>query len=149
MGCAGGHEVASFVLLAVLAASFPNIDIHTACHTAEAAALPDKRANVFDSCVQEEQKAKTILSQKWAQFSPSARQSCTEANGGFQYSYVELMTCLQVQSSSNLDADLLNKPLDGIAAPPSVAKPILPERLAPPTDDLPTPHLNERLSSPN
>jgi hypothetical protein len=141
--------VASFILLIVLAASFPNIDIHTACHTAEAAALPDKRASVFGNCVQEEEKAKTILSQKWAEFSPSARQSCTEAGGGLQYSYVELMTCLQVQSSSNLDADLLNKPLGGIPAAPSAAKPILPERLSPPTAGVPAPHLNERLSTPN
>jgi hypothetical protein len=141
--------VASFILLVVLAASFPNIDIHTACHTAEAAALPDKRASVFGSCIQEEEKAKTILSQKWAEFSPSARQSCTEAGGGLQYSYVELMTCLQVQSSSNLDADLLNKPLGGIPAAPSAAKPILPERLSPPTAGVPAPHLNERLSTPN
>jgi hypothetical protein len=141
--------VASFILVVVLAASFPNIDIHRACHNAEVAAIPDKRESVVEECVREEEKAKGILSQKWAEFSLSARQSCTEANGGFQYSYMELLTCLQVQSGVNLDADLLRQPLGAIPAAPSVAKPVLQERLSPPTTGLPAPQLNERLSTPN
>ena len=102
--CAGAREVASFVLVAALAASFPNIDIHKECLAAEVAAVPDKRASVLESCIAEEQKARTVLSQNWSEFSSSARQSCTEAHGRYQYSYVELMTCLQVQSGVNLDA---------------------------------------------
>jgi hypothetical protein len=141
--------VASFVLVVALAASVPNIDVHNACHKAEVMAVPDKRASVVESCVREEEKARGILSQTWAGFSSSVRQSCSEANGGFQYSYVELLTCLQVQSGSNLDADLLSKPLGGIPAPPSAAKPILPERLSPPTAGEPAPNLPARLGSGN
>jgi hypothetical protein len=141
--------VASLILVAALAASFPNIDIHKACLNAEAAALPDKRASVFESCVAEEEKAKSVLSQKWSEFSPTARQSCSEAKGGFQQSYVELMTCLQIQSGVNLDADLLMKTFGPMPDAPSAAKPILPERLSPPSTGLPAPKLNERLSSPD
>jgi hypothetical protein len=141
--------VASFILIAALAASFPNIDIHRACHNAEVAAIPEKRESVVNECVREEEKAKGILSQKWAEFSLSARQSCTEANGGFQYSHMELLTCLQVQSYVNLDVDLLRQPLGAIPAAPSAANPVLQERLSPPTAGLPTPQLNPRLSSPN
>ena len=141
--------MASFVLVVALAASFPNIDIPNACHKAEVAALPEKRASVVESCVHEEEKARGILSQKWTEFSASARQSCSEANGGFQYSYVELLTCIQVQSGSNLDVDLLMKTLDGIPAAPSTAKPILPERLAPPTAVGPAPNLPARLAPGN
>jgi hypothetical protein len=143
--------VASFVLVAALAASFPNIDIHKECVAAEVAAVPDKRASVLESCAAEEQKARTVLSQKWSEFSSSARLSCTEAHGGYQYSYVELMTCLQVQSGVNLDGDLLTKTFGPIPAPPSEASPILPDRLSPPptTSGLPAPQLNPRLSSPN
>jgi hypothetical protein len=141
--------VASFVLVAALAASFPNIDIHKECLTAEAAAIPDKRASVFESCVAEEGKARTVLSQRWSEFSSSARQSCAEANGHYQYSYVELMTCLQVQSGVNLDGDLLSKTFGPIPAAPSTASPILQERLSPPTSGLPAPQLNPRLSTPN
>ncbi len=141
--------MASFVLVVALAASFPNIDIHNACHKAEVTALPERRASVVESCVREEEKAKGILSQKWTEFSSSARQSCSEANGGFQYSYVELLTCLQVQSGSNLDADLLSKPLRGIQTAPSAAKPILPERLSPPTAGGPAPSLPARLGPGN
>ena len=141
--------MASFVLVVALAASFPNIDIPNACHKAEVAALPEKRASVVESCVHEEEQAKGILSQRWTQFSSSARQSCTEANGGFQYSYVELLTCIQVQSGTNLDADLLMKTLDGIPAPPTAAKPILPERLSPPTSGVPAPNLPARLAPGN
>jgi hypothetical protein len=141
--------MASFILVVALAASFPNIDIHRACHNAEVAAIPDKREAVVEECVREEEKARGILSQKWAEFSPSSRQSCTEANGGLQYSYMELLTCLQVQSGVNLDADLLRQPLGAIPHAPSAAKPVLQERLSPPTTGLPTPQLNERLTSPN
>jgi len=135
--------------VAALAASFPNIDIHKECLTAEAAAIPDKRASVLESCVAEEGKARTVLSQRWSEFSSSARQSCAEANGHYQYSYVELMTCLQVQSGVNLDGDLLSKTFGPIPAAPSTASPILQERLSPPTSGLPAPQLNPRLSTPN
>jgi hypothetical protein len=148
-GCAGGREVASFVLAAALAASFPNIDIHKECLAAEVAAVPDKRASVLESCVAEERKAKTVISQKWSDFSLSARQTCAEANGRYQYSYVELMTCLQVQSGVNLDGDLLSKTFGPMPAAPSKASPILPDRLSPPAAGLPAPELNPRLSSPN
>ncbi len=141
--------MASFVLVVALAASLPNIDIHNACHKAEVTAIPEKRASVVESCIREEEKARGILSQTWTGFSSGARQSCSEANGGFQYSYVELLTCLQVQSGSNLDADLLSKPLDGIPAAPSAAKPILPERLSHPTPGGPAPNLPARLGSGN
>jgi hypothetical protein len=141
--------MASFILVAVLAASFPSIDIHKACHKAEVTALPDKRESVVEECVREEEKARGVLSQKWAEFSLSSRQSCTEANGGFQYSYVELLTCIQVQSGVNLDADLLRQPLGALPAAPSAAKPVLQERLSPPTSGLPEPQLNPRLSAPN
>jgi hypothetical protein len=136
-------------LVLALAASFPNIDIPNACHKAEVTALPEKRASVVESCLHEEEKARGILSKKWAEFSSSARQSCSEANGGFQYSYVELLTCLQVQSGINLDADLLMKTLDSIPVAPSSAKPILPERLSPPTSGVPSPNLPARLAPGN
>ena len=141
--------MASIALVVALAASVPNIDVHKACHKAEVEAVPDKRASVVESCVREEEKARGILSQKWTEFSSSARQSCSEANGGFQYSYVELLTCLQVQSGSNLDADLLSKPLRGIPTAPSAAKPILPERLSPPIAGGPAPNLPARLGPGN
>ena len=141
--------MASLVLVVALAASFPNIDIHNACHKAEVTAVPERRASVVEGCIREEEKARSVLSQTWAGFSSSARQSCSEANGGFQYSYVELLTCIQVQSGTNLDADLLMKTLDGIPAPPLAAKPILPERLSPPTSGAPAPNLPARLAPGN
>jgi hypothetical protein len=141
--------VASFVLVVALAASVPNIEVHSACHKAEVMAVPDKRASVVESCVREEEKARGILSQTWTGFSSGARQTCSEANGGIQYSYVELLTCLQVQSGSNLDADLLRKPLDSLPAAPSAAKPILPDRLSPPTGGGPAPNLPARLGPGN
>ena len=141
--------MASLVLVVALAASFPNIDIHNACHKAEVTAVPERRASVVEGCIREEEKARSVLSQTWAGFSSSARQSCSEANGGFQHSYVELLTCLQVQSGSNLDADLLSKPLRGIPTAPSAAKPILPERLSPPIAGGPAPNLPARLGPGN
>ncbi len=141
--------MASFVLVVALAASIPTIDIHNACHKAEVMAIPEKRASVVEGCVREEEKARGVINQTWDKFSSTARQTCSEGKAGIQYSYVELLTCLEVQSGSNLDADLLMKPLDGIPAPPSVAKPILPERLSPPTAGEPAPSLPARLGPGN
>jgi hypothetical protein len=88
------------LILIALAASVPNVDPHKICQTAREAALPEDRASAYDSCVHDEQAAREQLQQKWAQFSANARTTCAEPQASMT-SYVEMLTCLEMQSGSD------------------------------------------------
>ena len=50
-----------------------------------------------DECTKDEIDAKNELTQRWSQFGPSEKKSCTgEASIGGDKSYVELLTCLEM-----------------------------------------------------
>jgi hypothetical protein len=141
----GGQVVGSIVLVAALAATFPAVEVQRHCLHAEAAALPDRRASIYENCVHEEEKARAILSHRWTTFPGDARQLCT---GGGQASYVEILTCLQIQSNGDLDADLINKPAVAHRDAPPRPKATVPARLASPVTEGPTPQLPARLGAP-
>jgi hypothetical protein len=145
----GEHEVAAILLAAALAASFPAIDVQRFCSALQAAGTSsEQQARAFESCIRDEEKSRTLLSENWGRFPADARQLCTGANHA-PLSYLEIWTCLQVQSNSSLDADLMRKPLSGDHPPPSDPKAILPERLSPPAADGPGPKLPKRLAAPS
>jgi len=129
--------VASLLLVAALATSLPTVDIHGICRSAQAAALPEDRSRAFDSCVNEEQAALNQLKQNWTRYSRVAHENCAEF-GGMSLSYVELLTCLQMQSGGDLSASHLPKPSGGGLGPdrlqqPSGAAPKMPKRLMSPS----------------
>ncbi len=131
-----GISVASLLLAAALATSLPSVDIKGICRSAQAAALPEERARAFDSCVNEEQAAFDRLKQSWASYSRVAHENCAEF-GGMSFSYVELLTCLKMQSGGDLSASHLPKPPGGDAAagqpqPASGPAPKMPRRLMTP-----------------
>jgi hypothetical protein len=128
--------VASLLLVAVLAMSLPTADIKDICRSAQAAALPEDRSRAFDSCVNEEQAALSQLKQKWTRYSRAAHENCAEL-GGMSLSYVELLTCLQMQSGGDLSTNHLQGPSGGDLGPdhlqqPSGAAPKMPKRLMAP-----------------
>jgi hypothetical protein len=129
--------VASLLLVAALATSLPTVDIKTICRSAQAAALPEDRARAFDSCVNEEQAAFDQLKQNWTRYSQGAHENCAEF-GGMSLSYVELLTCLKMQSGGDLSANHLPKPSGGDLGldqpqPPTGAAPKMPKRLMSPS----------------
>jgi hypothetical protein len=70
------------------------------CQSAKAAALPGQdEASGFQSCLQDEKTARDELRQKWDRFSANERETCAEPPG-VTFSYVELLTCLEMQSGS-------------------------------------------------
>jgi hypothetical protein len=137
--------VGSIVLAAALAATFPAVEVQRHCLHAEAAALPERRASIHENCVHEEEKARAVLSQRWTTFPVAARQLCI---GGGQASYVEILTCLQVQSNDDLDGDLINKPAVAHRDAPPTPKATVPARLASPVMEGPAPQLPARLGAP-
>ena len=111
------------VMAMATATAIPTADVGRICEPARAAALPEDRAGAYDSCVHDEQAARDQLKQKWGQFSPSARNDCAQPTGVVQ-SYVELLTCLQMQTGGNFGDGGLHEPTISPAAPAeSGAKP--------------------------
>jgi hypothetical protein len=81
--------------------SLPTASISSICRDAQAAALPESKAAAYDSCVRDERAAFNELRQKWARYPAAARISCAEPSG-VPVSYVELQTCLDMQSGGSL-----------------------------------------------
>jgi len=73
------------------AADLPKLNFAANC-----AALPEGKAT-RDSCMADEERARTKLAKEWGQFPPAVQNQCTQLSSmkGFQ-SYVELLTCLQI-----------------------------------------------------
>jgi len=86
---------------AFAADSLPTASIESICRNAQSAALPESKAAAYRSCVHEEGAARDELRKKWGRYSAQARATCAEP-AGVQVSYVELQTCLDMQSGGSL-----------------------------------------------
>ena len=106
------------LMVMLLAASFPNVDPQKICQNARTAALPEDKASAFGSCVHDEQAAREQLQQKWPKFSANARATCAEPQASMT-SYVEMLTCLEMQSGS--DFAIGKPPAPDVAAPSPAA----------------------------
>ena len=91
----------AIVLLISLAGAPPAVDLAGICGSAEMAALPEDRAAAYQGCVRDEQSALDQLRAKWTHFSAAAQDACV-ASGGIPMSYVELLTCLEMQPGGSL-----------------------------------------------
>jgi hypothetical protein len=118
-GAAGGGSMIA------LADSLPTVSVESICRDAQAAALPESRAAAYQTCVHEESAARDQLRQSWARISAQARATCAEPPG-VQVSYVELQTCLDMQSGGSL-----SKPMSGAGGASSLDMPAPPSPLAP------------------
>jgi hypothetical protein len=87
--------------IVALADSLPTTSVASICRDAQAAALPESKAAAYDSCLRDERAAYDELRRKWARYSPAARINCAEPSG-VPVSYVELQTCLDMQSGGSL-----------------------------------------------
>ena len=96
--------MAHLLLAMAMAAVMPTVDPSVICQPARDAALPEDRAGAFDGCVRDEQAARDKLRQQWGQFSAKARGDCAQPSSVVQ-SYVELLTCLQMQTGGNFTPD--------------------------------------------
>jgi hypothetical protein len=112
--------IAAIVLIA-LSTSMPTTNLDSMCQSAKAAALPGQdQASAFQSCVQDEKAARDELQQKWSRFSANARETCAEPKG-VTFSYVELLTCLEMQPGSEFNGPQTS-PLTPLPAPMSQPK---------------------------
>jgi hypothetical protein len=115
------------LLVMAMAATMPTTDLGRICEPARSAALPEDRAGAYDSCVRDEQAARDKLRQKWGQFSARARNDCAQPAGIVQ-SYVELLTCLEMQNGGNFAPDGTRQPT---ISPSSPVQPAAPDAATP------------------
>jgi hypothetical protein len=86
--------------LIAFAASMPTADLDSICQGAKMAALPgDDQTSIYESCIRDEKTARDDLREKWSHFSANAQETCAEPKEA-TFSYVELLTCLEMQPGS-------------------------------------------------
>lgn len=102
-----------FILAAAVSASpIPSLDISAGCRpqtNIEGQTLD------YKSCVQDEEATKKKLAKEWRSYPASARQECVSDRPSLVNSYVELLTCIEMQTWKN-EPNALN-PTIGPAGP--------------------------------
>src|ERR1700674_4926468 len=92
---------ATLLVFLALASYVPTIDIDHSCRGAESAALPADRAGAYQRCVRDERTAREKLSTIWSRIPIGSRQLCTDVATGFSPSYVELLSCLEMEAGGD------------------------------------------------
>ena len=87
-------------LLASLASSIPAADINKICASAQVDALAEDRAKALRGCVGDETSARDQIKREWNRFTAADRSNCAPTPG-MKFSYVELLTCLEMQRGGN------------------------------------------------
>jgi hypothetical protein len=104
------------IFLIALAATIPTADPHATCQNAQLGAMGGDQKSAYDSCVRDELAARDQIRQKWSKFSADARDTCSSP-GAVSVSYVEVLTCLEMESGADFSG----------AAQPSITSPPLAE----------------------
>jgi hypothetical protein len=118
--------MAPLLFLIALAASVPAANIPGICKGAREAASPERKAAAYEACIRAEQAAQAQLQERWSQFSAAAHSSCARPEA-FSLSYVEMLTCLEIQTDGNI-GKAQKPPASGNVLPNAVA-PAMPARL--------------------
>jgi hypothetical protein len=94
---AEGDQMLNVLFFLALQSSVPNVDIDKICSTAAQAALPEDAARAAKSCRDDEASARETLRTQWSGYPASAKDNCA-TGPELQFSYVELLTCIQIQN---------------------------------------------------
>jgi hypothetical protein len=121
-----GDAMAIVLFLMALAGAAPTADIPGICRAARDGASPERKVAAYEACVHAELAARDELQRRWSQFSVLARSTCERAEA-FSISYVEMLTCLELQTDGNIGKS--QKPAASGGAPPNVVAPAMPARL--------------------
>ncbi len=95
----------------------PALDVKTSCSDAQKFSSDDGKS-AFKGCMQDEANARTELSKRWATFRPKDRQDCVEQGRTPSPSYVEVLTCLEMNTDAIQNAPKVDgKPVPQIGGP--------------------------------
>ncbi len=105
----------------------PDLDVKGSCSDAQKfSSQGDNKGAAFKGCMQDEQNARDQLVKNWGTFKPYDRQSCVEQARTPSPSYVEVLTCLEM-NTGNISTGASSNPQAGGAQAPGLADPSTPE----------------------
>jgi len=95
----------ALILAAVVSSSsIPSLDIKAGC--TPQSSMEDQDIN-YKSCVRDEQETKRKLEKEWGSYPVAARRECVSDRSSLVNSYVELLTCIEMQTWKN-EPDTIN-----------------------------------------
>lgn len=99
----------------------PYLDVKTSCSDAQkfSSGSGDKNS-AFKGCMQDEMSAKGELAKRWSSFKGKDKQDCVEQSRNPSPSYVEVLTCLEMDSGSMRNGTGVK------GGPPQIGGPIAP-----------------------
>ncbi len=101
------------------AGSVPRLDVKATCRRAQPLSAGGEQS-AYDSCLRDELEAQKELVKKWPTFKSSAQSVCVqETKIGGAASYVELITCLELDKQATEAAAENRKPLKVPGATPA------------------------------
>jgi hypothetical protein len=78
----------------------PNFDVKSSCKAAEAYDVMEDRDKTFQGCLQDENRAKSLLTKNWSQYKIKDRVDCVTQGEIVAPSYVEILTCLEMSDET-------------------------------------------------
>jgi hypothetical protein len=110
----------------MVASAIPSYNIEKSCQ-AEGAASGYGDESALKGCVQDEKAAKDKVAKEWPNYPAAAQQICTAGQSSeLGYSYVELMTCFEMQDWKTHLNDVGGVPAGAAAERAGVGSPPLP-----------------------
>lgn len=105
----------------------PTFDVQGSCKAAETYDVMEDRDKTFQGCLQDENRAKALLTKNWSQYKSKDRQDCVTPGQIVAPSYVEILTCLEMSDETGA---LLSKDVNQPTGTPDetpIKEPTLPQ----------------------
>lgn len=98
--------------------ALPELNVKGSCSDAQKFSTGDDRQNAYKGCMQDEMAAKDQLKKRWSSFKPKDRSNCVEQSRAPSPSYVEVLTCLEMDTDAIKNAPRVDgKPVPQIGGP--------------------------------
>ena len=95
----------------------PDLDVKTSCSDAQKFSTDDGKS-AYKGCMQDEGNARAELAKRWGTFRPKDRQDCVQQGIAPSPSYVEVLTCLEMNTDAIKNAPRVDgKPVPQIGGP--------------------------------
>lgn len=96
----------------------PDLNVKGSCSDAQKFSTGDDKNTAYKGCMQDEMNAKDSLAKRWSSFKLKDRQDCVEQARAPSPSYVEVLTCLEMDSDAMNNAPKVGgKPVPQIGGP--------------------------------
>ena len=96
----------------------PDLNVKGSCQDAQKFSSGVDKNNAYKGCMQDEMAAKDQLAKRWSQFNVKDRTNCVEQARDPSPSYVEVLTCLEMDTDAMRNAPKVDgKPVPQIGGP--------------------------------